>query len=580
MATISSITLYDFKKFSHFSVSCRGSNVLVGPNNAGKFSILDALRILVDLIRFSRREGPRLMEHASVGVCATYLLPSSAISVPLANIVRNYGDDPARIEFKLSNGRTLYVQLHPTDGVSAFLSSDGPPPRTDQSFRSAVDIGLVVVPTLSSLEDEENWVTDPTVRKNENTRLASRNFRNIVLRLDPHLFDQFQNLCSRGWSDIEVHRPMSGRQLTMMFSENRIQREVHWSGFGFQVWMQMMLQFVRASSSSILVLDEPDIYLHPDLQRRLMHVARELFGQVFVATHSTELINDADPGDVLMIEAKGRSARRITSDEGYRRVYAYLGSSENAEFARIAKAKRIVFFEGKERNLIRKLARKCGKAALLDDPYTIYLQAGGYSQWRRIREVNWALHEIFGVDAKLGALFDRDYRCDEEVAEFEDDLSTPELWVGVLRRKEIENYALNLQAVQRTLHIRLDTRGTAMSDAEMLSMVSECTEGFLEESRAQLSAMYLSHFRTHRKDIDDSQHIRDSMRRFDERWSDLSTRLTIIPGKAFISTLSTMLQSRYGVAITIHQIVEEMESTELDTELVAKLESLSKFFAE
>ena len=281
MSTITSITLNDFKKFAHFGISCRESNVLVGPNNAGKSSILDSLRILADLMRFARREGPRLMEQPGVGVCATYLLPPSAISVPLTNVVRNYGDEPARIEFKLSNGRSVRFQLHPTDGASAFLVVDGSPPRTAQSFRMAVGVELVVVPTLSALEEEENWVTDQTVRRNENTRLASRNFRNIVLRLDDGRFDQFRELCSRGWSEIEVQRPRSGRQLSMMFAENRIEREVHWSGFGFQVWMQIMLQFLNATPDSILVLDEPDIYLHPDLQRRLMHVARDVFGQVF-----------------------------------------------------------------------------------------------------------------------------------------------------------------------------------------------------------------------------------------------------------------------------------------------------------
>lgn len=340
----------------------------------------------------------------------------------------------------------------------------------------------------------------------------------------------------------------------------------------------MMLQFMRAKPGSILVLDEPDIYLHPDLQRRLLRVANEQFRQVFVATHSTELINDADPGDVLMINPGARSARRITTDEEYRRVYAYLGSSENAEFARIAKAKRIVFFEGKERNLIRKLARKCGQGSLLDDPYTVYLQAGGYGQWRRIKEVDWALHEIFGVNAKLGALFDRDFRCDEAVEEFENQLRADDLWVGVLGRKEIENYALNPDALVRAIGERLSARGVVLSEEEVADITVACTEAFHEDCRAQLGSMYLSHHRERRKDIDDSQHLRDGMRLFDVRWEDLESRLRIVPGKDFISTLSATLQRDFGVALTIHQIVDTMRPEEVDPELAEKFASLSGFF--
>ena len=114
----------------------------------------------------------------------------------------------------------------------------------------------------------------------------------------------------------------------MMFREDsRIEREVYWAGFGFQVWMQIMLQFVKRDHNSILVIDEPDIYLHPDLQRKLLAISKQLFEQTFLATHSTEIINEADPGDVCIIDASVGTSRRITTDEGYRRIYSYLGSS-------------------------------------------------------------------------------------------------------------------------------------------------------------------------------------------------------------------------------------------------------------
>jgi predicted ATP-dependent endonuclease of OLD family len=44
-ATIHSIKLTNFKRFESFYFSARAANVLVGPNNSGKSSILDALRV-------------------------------------------------------------------------------------------------------------------------------------------------------------------------------------------------------------------------------------------------------------------------------------------------------------------------------------------------------------------------------------------------------------------------------------------------------------------------------------------------------------------------------------------------------
>ena len=96
----------------------------------------------------------------------------------------------------------------------------------------------------------------------------------------------------------------------MMFFEDGIPREIFWSGFGLQVWMQMVIQFMRGSDEAVLVLDEPDIYLHPDLQVQMMDFASQRFGQIFVATHSSAIINLVNVDEVLTISAKEGAAIR------------------------------------------------------------------------------------------------------------------------------------------------------------------------------------------------------------------------------------------------------------------------------
>jgi predicted ATPase len=58
-------------------------------------------------------------------------------------------------------------------------------------------------------------------------------------------------------------------RLSMFCKEGRIDREVAWAGFGFQVWLQILTHLTGAAEDNVLVVDEPEIYLHPDLQRRL-----------------------------------------------------------------------------------------------------------------------------------------------------------------------------------------------------------------------------------------------------------------------------------------------------------------------
>ena len=79
--------------------------------------------------------------------------------------------------------------------------------------------------------------------------------------------------------DIELPEAVYGGTdplLRMTCPEERMPRELFWSGFGFQVWCQMLTFIVRAKDASVLVIDEPDIYLHSDLQRQRVSILRDL----------------------------------------------------------------------------------------------------------------------------------------------------------------------------------------------------------------------------------------------------------------------------------------------------------------
>ncbi|MER9290872.1 AAA family ATPase [Mesorhizobium sp. M0510] len=582
MATIQSIGFENFKKFSRFSISCRDTNILVGPNNAGKSTALDALRIFRDVHRYASRTKSILRDQGNFGVCATYEMPQSLIGIPVDNVVRDYGDEPAKIEIKLTNEATLHIRLHPDQLVTAFVETDRAVPRTTSDFRRLFPVDLVIVPTLSALEDREALVRPETAARNENTRLASRNFRNILHQKPSEEFDEFVKLCKEGWEDIELEPPEvvpgDPAYVTMMFKEKRIPRELYWSGFGFQVWMQMMAQFMRGGRDSILILDEPDIYLHPELQKRVLRMAKDRFAQIFIATHSTEIMNEADPGDIISIVYNNRTAVRVTTEEGYKKVYSYLGSSENAEFARLARAERIIFFEGKERNLIRKFAAKAKIDALFQDPKTVYLQAGGFSQWIRVREVDWALHNIFDIDVRIAAIFDRDYRCDEEIDMFKKNLENDALWIDVLNRKEIENYALVYRPLHDTIKKRVTSRGHDISSDEIYERIVRLADTYRTACQAQHLAHYLAHHREVQRRIADSTHLEHASQRFDAYWADIDTRFSILPGKEFIAVLSTTLQKDYGTSITIIQIIDEMEQKDVPDDLVHRLSSMAKFF--
>jgi predicted ATP-dependent endonuclease of OLD family len=86
---------YRFKAFNRFSFHLRHFNILVGPNNAGKSTILTAFRILAAAMRRAGTRRPDFIQGPE-GKTQGYQIDLSAISVAEENIFFNYDDsEPA-----------------------------------------------------------------------------------------------------------------------------------------------------------------------------------------------------------------------------------------------------------------------------------------------------------------------------------------------------------------------------------------------------------------------------------------------------------------------------------------------------
>src|SRR5580704_3389528 len=96
-----------FKAFHTFSLNLRHFNILVGPNNAGKSTILAAFRILAAATRRATNRKATLVRGPH-GTVQGYEVDLGSISVAEENIFYNYDDgEPALITFHLSNQNTL-----------------------------------------------------------------------------------------------------------------------------------------------------------------------------------------------------------------------------------------------------------------------------------------------------------------------------------------------------------------------------------------------------------------------------------------------------------------------------------------
>jgi len=151
-ATITSVRFRNFKALRQFTVSLQHMNMLVGPNNAGKSTIIGAFRVLAAaLVRARTRNPERLSRIEKWG----YPVADEAIPISMENIHTDYADVESTATFHLSNGRALTL-LFPVAG-GCFLLTDDTGKRITRTaeFKREFPVSIGFVPVLGPVEHEE-----------------------------------------------------------------------------------------------------------------------------------------------------------------------------------------------------------------------------------------------------------------------------------------------------------------------------------------------------------------------------------------------------------------------------------------
>src|SRR5687768_7209090 len=104
---LTSISFRRYKAFQEFSISLQEFNVLVGPNNSGKSTIIGAIRILSEGIRRARARSPMPL-NIDGRIQWGYQIDLEGIPIAGENVFFNYDDSlPAEIRFRISNNNVL-----------------------------------------------------------------------------------------------------------------------------------------------------------------------------------------------------------------------------------------------------------------------------------------------------------------------------------------------------------------------------------------------------------------------------------------------------------------------------------------
>lgn len=367
----------------------------------------------------------------------------------------------------------------------------------------------------------------------------------------------------------------------MFVKEGRMDRELYWVGFGFQIWCQLLSHIHRASSASMIVVDEPEVYLHPDVQRRLLGVLKTVGPDIVVATHSTEIIAEADPADIVLVDKTKASAERIKDIAGVQKTMTVLGSQQNISLAALARNRRVLFVEGDyDFALLRRFARRLGLDDLAAGLGLAAMPSGGFGSWSRISALAQGVEQALGTELLIGAIYDRDYYCDQQIEEVQAKLQASLKFSHVHARKEIENYLLVPAALDRVISkgiLERQSKGAFVKDPGEASLETllGLTEELKDEAEQQYVSRYVDFHRGGSKDT--ATKMREATGHFRARWNAPEQRLSIVSGKELLRLYREHVQNAYSVSLTDAKIVDAMRQDELPDDLVSLLRGIDEF---
>lgn len=497
---LKSVRIQRFKSVSDATIELGGVTLLVGPNNAGKSSVLQAIQFGVSIAQSLKLDGNVRWIQGKTwsGTLSTQqlvytplrdvhaLAAGGSLQQAGNEIVVSYEtDDLGDAEVIVRRGKNKNISVNITGKTLAERLQD-----LDQPFS-------VVAPGLAGIPSVEEYKARGVVTRAAARGDANSVFRNVLLTLksDPTAWAEFESSLAEVFDDIVVE--VDFNEKTDEYIDARVRKgdvllPIDSSGTGVLQTIQV-LAYIGVYKPDLLILDEPDSHLHPDNQRKMATLLAAMVErgdlQVLISTHSRHFL-----------DAFGALGARICwfsagqPQEGdFDRVRALLdlGALDASDRLRNGQTPYVFITEDSDDKYLRAVVEASGLAST---EYDIWDYAGSSSV-----AAGRILARFIKENAPATTVVvhrDRDYLTDVEVEAYRTEIEDSGAQVLLTEGTDIESFFLrapHLEAIfpelsdeQRTALIEDATAETRDKSLEV--MINARTEKALYEKRQGRSA--------------------------------------------------------------------------------------------
>ena len=304
MPAIKTITVRRFKQLQSLTVDLGEVTLLIGANNAGKSSFLQALHLAASVAQTVRlvAEGVSWAKDSF----QTTVSPEQLIYSPVSDVLtlatggrlEEAANTRIEIELKAADGSVTVVGLRRGRNRNLAVSIEG---RTlGEHLMDFEHPFTIYAPGLAGVSRSERYLSAGVVRRIVARGDANLALRNVLRMLSSNTtsWDQYIDDMRKFFPGISIEVDFDGDtdEFVNVFFKLRDGSKLPFDAAGTSILQaSQILAYVSLFKPQILILDEPDSHLHPDNQRKLCQLvasaAAERGFQAVISTHSRHVLD-------------------------------------------------------------------------------------------------------------------------------------------------------------------------------------------------------------------------------------------------------------------------------------------------
>jgi predicted ATPase len=448
------IEINRFKNLDEIVIGLGRMNVLVGSNNAGKSSVLQAIQFAISAAQTTNLEqNIRWADN----VLATSVAPAQLVYSPLRDVyalapggyLREARDNAITVKFKeVDEESETRVMVGKGRNKNLTVRIEGQ--KLGERLQNIEQPYSIYVPGLAGVPAVEEYKTPGIIRKAAARGDANNVFRNILwlLKQDQVSWERFVSDLSRVFPNLHLDvrfNPDRDENINATARFNTQELPIDAAGTGVLQAIQI-LSYVNLYRPQILILDEPDAHLHPSNQRKLAKILLELTEerdlQILLSTHSRHLIDElSDFGKMHWVQNG-----RIVQEENYDSVNVLMdiGALDKGDRLLRGNTKYIFLTEDSNTEGVRALLIASGFDLNEVDIWS-------YKGCAKV-DVALVLSAFIRKHAPITKIIlhrDRDYLNDEEIQKFKRVIESNDINCFITMGTDIESHFLSAQHINQ-----------------------------------------------------------------------------------------------------------------------------------